>query len=214
MGAARELTLDQFGRWADERGRALGSVDLRPAWGDVALLLVSDTRENFDGQHGPGGTPWPPLAHPRPQGGDKALRSRGLLMASFVAGGDGHVEEATPTSFAWGSNHEHAAVHQDGAVIRPTRGKALAIPLTAEATKYSPRGGGGLPPFPRPLFVPKGRRVLAESRGKGKRAVLVPQYFLAPEVEIPARPMAGFHPRLVERVGDVVLARLDARMGG
>ena len=214
-GTARTLDLADLPAWAEAQAKGVqaAGTDLRPAWRDVGLLFVSDTRENFADSHGPGGSPWAALKFARPAGGDRPLYSTGMLMASFVAGGAGHVEEATGSTFVWGSNHQTAGVHQDGATILPRNGRLLAIPLTPKAAHYSPRGSKDLPAFPDPLFLLRGKSgkpVLATGGKRGGR--LTPQYVLVPSVTIPARPMIGFHERLLVRLDDVLLDRLTAAL--
>lgn len=139
------------------------------------LACLADVRENFDKSHGPDGQAWKPLAFPRPnsKGSDKPLLNNGILRASVTGTGQGHVEEITDHSLTIGTNLPYARLQQEGGTITPKSGKALALPLTKEATRYKPRD------FPRPLFVAwrKGAKsgVLAErpkfvKQSKGEKA--------------------------------------------
>lgn len=124
MPTGRELSLDSLAGWADAAARGLTHIDLRPAWRDVSILLVSDTREHFDAAAGPDGVAWAPFKRvpSRKRGGASAklLRDTGLLMGSYVAGA-GHVELATATSLVWGSNVDRAAWHHYGTRTVPAR---------------------------------------------------------------------------------------------
>ena len=103
--------------------------DPRPVLGDFGEALLRSTRQRFDDHKSPKGTPWTPLStltrqrkrNPRmlvenPQAGLKAT------LAWQVIGSD---------TVAVGSNKKYAATHQFGAIIRPKKAKALAIPTVA-----------------------------------------------------------------------------------
>ena len=202
-----------------------GSVqraDLSGAMQSCALAARSAIARNFAEQHAPDGTPWTALtwgrrhkrdiAAARKGGRPQILRDTGVLLASYLSAGPGHVERITRDSFEVGSNLDRAAIHHFGGVIR-ARGKMLAIPLDDEAIRAgSPRN------FPRALFVPKGGRVLAEAvaRGKGKkqRQEIIPHYFLTRSVTIPARPAVGWTPELEEDCAGIVADHLAAAAGG
>lgn len=223
--ASERITFGQLGdvltRINDYLGRVATS-DLLPLLKQWKLLLVSETKKNFQGGHAPDGTPWRPLAFQRARGGDKPLRDRGILMASLTAAnGSGHVESMTQTfgesrnaSLLFGSNLEYAALHQHGGTIRPRNSKMLAIPLTPEAARAgSPRN------FPRDLAVivnrSTGKGVLVERKRKAPRkrrnqnafaaatrsAIAgneIAHYALVLSVTIPARPFLGITPRMID----------------
>src|SRR5260370_7017072 len=171
MPATQTIELHELGTWFQNLADGVVQTDFTPAWRRVGVLLGADMKKNFQGQHSPDGTPWQPLKMNRarnPKGTGQILRDRGLLMASAMGRGPNAVSRETPHSLEWGTNVSYAATHQDGATIRPVKGKALAIPLTREAYRVgSPRN------FPRPLsFVwPKGQSwwFLSEAR-RGKRS--------------------------------------------
>ena len=202
MGAALEMDLGQFAAWCDSRAGDMARIDYTPAWRPVAVYLAASTKQRFAQGVSPDGAPWAPLAHPRARGGDTPLRDTGLLMASVTGQGQGHVEQATPTSLTWGTNLDRAALHQWGGTIAPRSGGALAIPLTPEAAR-----AGRARQFPRRLFVHQastGRGFLAESRGKGKAARLVLHYLLAASVTVPARPFLGLNDEDQEEIGGIL----------
>lgn len=155
----------------------------------ASIVLVADVRQQFYGSHDERGQPWRDLKYPRPQGGRKPLLNQAILANSYTADPD-------PKGIIVSSAHVGARVHQEGAIIRPVRAKALTIPLTKEATRYGPRR------FPRPLFAAPGG--LYERKGTGKRAKLIRHYLFARKVVIPARPV-GFSDDAIEQVGDLLL---------
>lgn len=156
---------------------------LRPALKRAELLMVSAVKENFSRGADPDGRSWKPLAHPRPAGGDKPLRDRGLLAASMSA-------MSKPDGVAVGTNRPGAGVHQNGGLITATRRKFLAIPLTKIASRAgSPRR------FPQKLHaVISGKAgVLLDAKGKA-------HYALVKSVRIPARPFLGFGKPLLDKL--------------
>ena len=97
MGVAREsLTLDQLDFVVGFMG---GAIDFTPALKGAQQIVIAETKENFDGEHTPDGTPWPPLKRPRmkgrgkkrrpksPIGVDKILSDTGFLRSSVTAFG-------------------------------------------------------------------------------------------------------------------------------
>lgn len=230
MPAAEVLSLKQLGEWAARSSAALSrnySNPLKTCRG----LIIESVRDNFQGSHDPDGSPWKPLGHERPAGGDKPLSNTGLLKGSVTGGGSGHVEELSETSLVMGTNLDRAAIHQWGGVIRPRNAKMLAIPLTKEAARHtSPRN------FPRPLGLvtrPGHPAFLVEQtlgrrkrKGKGLIGPLLPgeerpgvevvgpqelgrgaktiwQYLLLSSVRIPARQFLGFGSKLIDQIGKV-----------
>ncbi len=129
MPVTQEMSLEQFAARCNGSAAALASLDLSREMKVIAIMARADMVENFQGSHGPDGTPWPPLARPRAnsKGADKPLLDTGILQASVTAAaGKGHVETITARSMKTGSNLDYAAVHQYGhTFLRPekTRGK-------------------------------------------------------------------------------------------
>lgn len=216
MATQATMDLSEFMAWAASKGRALASLDFTKPLRDCRQAIVSTTKENFTGGHGPDGRGWPPLKHGRP-GGKQAglpLRDKGLLMASIISAGRGHIETLTPTTLVVGTNLEYAAIHQYGGTITPKGHPFLAIPQTREAQR-----AGGAKNFPRPLVAVIGQRggVLLEKRttGKGRRAKVkdVVQYILTRRVVIPARPFLGLGQKLIDRFGTIFRDFVTKKMG-
>lgn len=199
-----------------------------------ALLVLEGQKWVF--QHWPGGPPLSELTlDARARGGSAVLQDSGRLRLSItgrnpgagIADTDGTLNRAGDDSGQFGTNLYYAAPHQFGAIIRPTRAKYLAVPLTPEASR-----SGGPRNFPRPLALwpLKGRNgfflvdgeehEVTRGPNKGKthvRPVHVSggyppaQFLLVKEVEIPARPFMPtseeFTPQAV-RVVAYVLGQL------
>lgn len=86
----------------------------------------------------------------------------------------------------------YAAIHEHGGVIRPKRGRFLAIPM-GPALKGGREGGAGMWPrdIPGLRFIPiKGgaQGMLVKRMGKGKNAGFVPWFHLVRQVRMPKRP--------------------------
>lgn len=200
------LTLDAF---------SAGLIAAEPeVWGDtvratipaLCRLAVSGAKDHFRLSQGPDGRQWAPLAHPRPRGGDKPLRDRGLLMASLSA-------SKTEQGLRLAASHPGANLHQFGGTVKPKRAKMLAIPVSKEAVRSGPARS-----FPRPLFVLRGTSgaVLAEvkMRGKGRSRTgeNVVHYVLARSVKVPARPFVGFSADTLHKMTRLVLATFQTRL--
>lgn len=76
----------------------------------IGALLVKSTQDNFQAGTAPDGTPWPPSARARKEGG-KTLIKTGRLLASVNY-------QATAQSVEVGSNAIYAAIHQLGGEIK------------------------------------------------------------------------------------------------
>lgn len=199
---AREYTFDEFATRLDEAGNRLVSGDFSKALYACAKIIQNDTRDRLRRGVDPDGRPnkptkYPPLVGPSARA--TPLWATGRLAASCSAGGEGNVTSVTKFVLAYGTNLEYAAIHQFGGIIKPNRAKKLTIPLTREAAKYAPRE------FPRKLFVPRGKKILAESRMKR----LVAHYALVDSVEIPARPFIGLGNDVLRKCEDVLLKHAE-----
>lgn len=219
-GTARTLSLDEFIAEMEWKAGVTGNVSYRKPLAVCRTLIKADVKENFAAGRSPDGTPWPPLAHPRPssKGSDQPLRDKGLLAASInSANAQGHIEELTDNYFLMGTNLEYARLHQEGGTITPKSAKALSIPLTKEASR-----AGGARNFPRDLFIWKNddsaHAFLAEAvqKGKGKKGFtqLLFHYILVDSVRIPARPFLGFGQRLVGKITEVFMDYWGRLLGG
>ena len=170
---------------------------LPPLLRAMGTLAVGAVRQSFGTGIGYDGRQWKPLAHSRPNGGDKPLLDKGLLRASISA-------MVTESEIRLQASHPGAAIHQFGGTVRATSGKMLAIPLSKEAKR-----AGRARNFPRRLFVlaihgSRKKALLCErtikSTTKNTTGGLVVHYVLAREVTIPARPYLGFSDETLEKM--------------
>ena len=218
-GTVQVLTLAEFIADMERKAALAASASYRQPLQSCRQVIVSDVKENFAAGHGPDGTPWKPLAHPRAssRGADQPLKDTGLLAASVMsANSPHHVEELTDDYFLMGTNLDRARLHQEGGTITPKNAKALSIPLTKEAAR-----AGGARNFPRDLFVWQGdggQAFLAEAqqKGRGKKGFtqILFQYILLDSVTIPARPFLGFGQRLVGKLVEVFKDYWGRLLGG
>lgn len=141
----------------------------------------------------------------RQRGGSAVLADTGTLRQSITGknpGGaisqePGTLNKATGDYAQVGSRMIYAAIHNFGGTIVPKSAKALAVPMTPEATKAgSPRR------FPRPLkFIPSksaktiGLLVEYTAKRRGKQPTIKAHYLLMKSVNIPRR---KFMPRAEE----------------
>lgn len=154
---------------------------------EVVQILVSDVKRRFLTGTAPDGQKWRPLKYARPRGGNQPLRDTGRLMNSFVG-------RVAGDAVVVGTAHPAAALHQSGGVVRPKKGKFLAVPLTKEAVRAgSPRRLKGSAKVP--LFA---RKVGGKWVG---------HFLLVKKAAVPARPFLGPSPEAVRAVG---VALLDA----
>lgn len=211
---AYTMNLAQFQDYCDRTARSLSSIDFSKPLKRSLPILKSYTQQNFDGGHGPDGVPWIALAHPRSRGGDKPLRSSGMLMASMTAHGPGGIEKVEGNELTFGTNLPYAKIHQEGGTIRPSRGRALSIPLTPEAER-----AGGARNFPGLFLFKRGGKppLLAEKppkSGKGSRSGLKFHYVLLPQVVIPARPFLGINAEMERDIEGMFSKYLTELAGG
>jgi phage gpG-like protein len=157
---------------------------------ELVQVVVADVKKRFATSTAPDGARWKPLRYARPRGGDRPLRDTGRLMASITGTADA-------TSVTVGTARPGAALHQDGGVVRPRKGKFLAIPLTKEAA----RAGS-----PRKMRPSRGKPVFAKKVG-GR---WVGHFLLVKQAKVPARPFLGLS-KEGERAVGAVLADAAAR---
>lgn len=172
------LTLSEFTRQVVSWVPGLPPGQVPPVLGtQIGLAIAADMRQRFQTSTAPDGTPWLPLVRPRPNGGSKPLLDTGTLRNSIVG-------RAEPDGGSAGTNLVQAELMNAGGIVRPVKGKFLAIPATREAKRVgSPRR------FPQKLRAVIGKRggVLLDRGGHV-------QFWLAREVRIPARPFVGVSP--------------------
>lgn len=92
-----------------------------PLMDRLAMYLETSTKNRFETGRGPDGKPWKPSRRALLQGG-QTLLDHGHLRDSFVSASSESEAEV-------GSNHPGAAAHHFGAVIRPTKAKALRFQI-------------------------------------------------------------------------------------
>lgn len=90
-------------------------------WVDLAVGELG--RAMVKGQS-PDGTPYKPLARPRPKGHNQQsgpLIDTGAMLRSLIADGPGHIEEYKPNQVRLGTSDRKAAFHQRGTRRIPAR---------------------------------------------------------------------------------------------
>jgi phage gpG-like protein len=194
----RAVTLRNLSLEVDRSASQLATaINLTPLVKTVALIGVAGVKDNFARGSSPDGVGWRPLAHRRPSGPGKPLRDTGILMNAVTSAISGNIATI-------GNNRPQAALQHFGGIVRPRRGKYLAIPATREAKRQSARR------FPQPLSF----------RGKpgGASGVLIDekgtvQYYLVRSVTIPARPWAGLSETWLKRCDQAALEFLQKKFG-
>lgn len=112
----------------------------------------------------------------------------------------------------------YASIHEHGGVIRPKRGRFLAIPM-GPALKGGKNGGAGMWPrdIPGLTFIPiKGgaQGMLVKRMGRGKSASWVPWFHLVRSVRMPKRPyLAPAVDAVVPTIPATMADQLRARLG-
>lgn len=194
--ATETLTVDELGEYWQNILNGLSDKARDDVLAIIGQMAVSEVKDRFARGVDPDGNPWPELAMQRVSGGQaKPLNDTGLLASSISA-------RRTPEGIEVGTNIDYGRIHQTGGILRPTRGRFLAIPATKEAKLAgSPRR------FPRQLaFVAQGDNgragMLVERGPKGETIV---QYWLRDEVKIPARPYLGFSDQLLRDAEEVIV---------
>lgn len=200
------LALHMLASAATATNAAVWGETVRDSARQLEVIAVSGAKDHFIKSVDPDGKPLLPLAHPRPNGGGRVLRDKGLLMASLSASTD-------QNGLTLKESHPAANLHDKGGTIRPKSAKRLAIPITREAKRAgSPRNN-----FPRPLFIVgantgTGTLYLGESTGKGKRAKLVIHYVLVRQVTIPQRRTVGFSRETIDKMVRVLFDRFEKNL--
>ena len=95
----------------------LDDIRIPEAMRKIEEMIVGELSQNFLGSHGPDGSPYPPLKHPRPKGhnpGTRPLIDTGALLASVVSDSPGHISIATDDSLETGTQDEKAIWQQEG----------------------------------------------------------------------------------------------------
>lgn len=202
MGAQQQLPIAALPGWLEAANARLGGMSFAdPLRRQCAESVRSFTKQNFSRGRGPSGETWAPLKMPRPRGGQKPLRDTGLLMASVTAkAAKGAIERVTDSTLIVGTNLDRAAIHQYGGILRPRKGRAIAVPLTRQAvTAGSPRRMPGLV-----LVWPRGRATgWLQTPAVGRRPA-VRHWLLKSSVMIPPRPFLGWNNEMAEEQAAII----------
>lgn len=182
------VTLSQLRVNLQQIATRLVNPDLTKVMKAAAIMGISEIKDRFSTSTGPDGNGWAPLKYPRPRtgGNDKPLRDTGILMASFA-----HKE--TSNSLVIGTVQPQAQLMHFGGIVKPKRGKFLAIPLT-KAAVYA----GSPLRFSGPTRGRYGRGALSPRINKAKTGGVlvdangVAQFAFTKQVTVPARPFMGF----------------------
>jgi hypothetical protein len=176
--------LEEFARRAGRPG---------PLYKRLGVIARSYIVKGIDAQTDVDGRAFMPLKFPRVRGGSKVLIDTGRMRAALNAG-QGTVLNVLPDGFEVGLRGDAfpgAALLNFGGIVRPVKGKYLAIPLTADA-----RAAGSPLNFPRPLEPRIGPRggVMIDP------VSLEAEYALAKEAVVPAREFVGISPLCLEEL--------------
>lgn len=201
MASVEAVTFKGLSNALRQIGADVRKVNFTQAMKIGARVTKSDLQQRFNQSVSPSGKLWPTLKFQRPRGGNKPLLDTGRLRASLA-------EDVDSTEFTVGTAHPGASILNSGGVIKPKKGKFLAIPLSRQAQL------AGSPLRMKKLgvkFGPKGG-LMFERRGKGKRAKEIPHFALAKQVRLPARPFIGFAPKVVERITQFIVDAVKAQI--
>lgn len=110
VAASYTYDLDGLAEYARQAARLLESISFVRPFKVAKILIASDIKENFAGQHGPDGQPWAPLKHRQGQ----ALRDKGFLLAASTAE---LVETLDDYSLTLTNVLEYAALHNFGGTV-------------------------------------------------------------------------------------------------
>lgn len=117
--------LDNLVYYINEKIENINNLD--PLLKTIAMDMKKETSLNFKNQRGPDGQTWK-----KSRRGGQTLAKTGILKASITTYTHGNIA-------AIGTNVPYARIHQYGGVIKPKRGKYLAIPISKKAEGNSPR---------------------------------------------------------------------------
>lgn len=207
---ALELSLSDYAEKLRSLAEESAKIDVGKFLTVSAVLIRNDLKKNMRAGVSPDGTPYLPLAYPRPNGKTSPLWDTGAIARS-VGGGVGSITQMSGNSLIVGTNLESAALHQYGGTVVPVHAKWLTIPLTQKA-----KNAGGARNFSGKLtFTPLGRgkaalRETRQPRGKRKAPPGKIQFLLVKKVVIKPRPFVGFSPLVVSQIDSAYLNMLGA----
>jgi phage virion morphogenesis protein len=160
-GAGFELKLEG----SDEALQALGAAADRldrpaPLFDLIGAMLVTSTRDRFERETDPEGTPWPPSIRARLEGG-RTLFDSGQLANSLT-------HEADDQGVEVGTNVLYAAIHQFGGTIVPVSADALAFSI------------GGVPVFAQKVDIPRRAFLGLDAADRDAIIEIAEEFILAP----------------------------------
>lgn len=112
------------------------ALDLTEPMADLSAEFLSDHIDRFHAQRDPDGVPWQPSKEALEEGRPTLFKSGDLFNA--MERGSGR-DFAAVGIYTTGGPAIYARAHQDGATIRPRRGKALKTPFGPRASVKLPR---------------------------------------------------------------------------
>ncbi len=191
MGATIKVQVSGLPEVKQALADAAARVTGRDAMRVVAGAMLTKTLQRFKEGKAPDGTPWAPTS----RGGTVLVDNgmRGGLLGSITS--DYNEKEAIV-----GTDKEYAKIHQFGGDILPRPGKALAIPVSAQALKQSRLGLGPTEAFAEgalSIVWPKGKKggwLVETKKGSKKQGIgakTIFHYRLVGKVHMPARPFLG-----------------------
>jgi phage gpG-like protein len=184
-----QITSNEFIAGLAQLGRDMQSPrERRLLLQQMGSVMVDDAIQNIIEGHTPAGTPFAPLAHPRPTGGGGPLDDTGRLPNSLRAVVSGDRVGVV-------SDHPAAMIHQHSGVVYPLSVQFLTVALTAAARGRRARTIG----FPLHARFARGadEGALYDRGGTA-------HYALKRFVVIPPRPYTGPGPRVDRRLLDLL----------
>ncbi len=118
------------------RALRAAAANLTPAMAEISEVMLSDTLDNFDGEHDPLGIPWQKSADAIEEGRKTLQKSGDLRNAVERQSGD---DFAAVGVYATGGPGIYGWIHQRGGTIKPKVGKALNTPFGYRASVTMPR---------------------------------------------------------------------------
>ena len=113
---------------------------------EISEYGAESTRERFQTQVGPNGTPWAPVQGARPE----TKKDPRILTGATSTLRNTIVPQATDTQASWGTNVVYALIHQLGGKTRPHEIRARR----AKTLAFAFSGAGGDPVFRRLVHHP------------------------------------------------------------
>lgn len=210
MPAVETMTFAGLADTLQKQGADLRKLNLGPTMKVGARITKSDLQQRFNLAQSPDNASWKPLAHKRPRGGNKPLLDTGRTRASLA-------ETVGKSEFTIGTNAPGANLHQRGGIVRPKKGKYLAIPVTRQAQlagsprrfagKLSMKFGkkGGVMFTVQKSFGEIIQEAIGGTTRKRRKQKETVHFILVLQVTVPARPFMGFALVVQDKIGRLVM---------